>query len=183
MTLLVAAAVLGVLSGLVFRTGVLAIVTALATTASAQFGAMRLAVMLSGRAETSQLARSIQGVVGAHPMALVPTLAAAGCGAAIAALMLRSAQGRGPDAALIPSDRSPRPGAQARTSSRRGRDRGTARSRRRGRPHPAHSQPVAAWIWDRRLNSRRPIPAVVRIPPLREVSIRRGHSPCFLAYR
>ena len=104
MIMLAIAAVLGATLGLVFRTAVLAVAVALAATGSAQFGAMCLAKVLGGRAETSQLARSIDSVVGLHPMAMIPTLAAAGCGAAIAALMVGWADGRKQSSVFIPGD-------------------------------------------------------------------------------
>jgi hypothetical protein len=105
MVLLAAAAILGAAFGLVFRSAVLAVVLALAAAASAQFGAMSVARVLAGRAETSQLARSIEGVAGVHPAALIPTLAAAGGGAVVAVLLARWADGRRRGSVFIPGDR------------------------------------------------------------------------------
>ena len=108
MILLAIAAVLGATLGVMFRAAVLAVVVALASAGSAQFGAMCLARVLSGRAETSQLARTMLGVVGQTPAAMVPTLAAAGCGAAIAALMVGWTDERKKSTVFIPGD-PPRP--------------------------------------------------------------------------
>jgi len=104
MTLLTVAAVLGACLGLLFRRTVPAVAVALATAGLAQFGAMGLARALSGRAGTAQLASQIQGVVGQHPGALVATLAAAGCGAAIAGLLAGWADGRKQSTVFIPGD-------------------------------------------------------------------------------
>lgn len=113
MILLAVAAVLGAGLGLAIRAAVLAVAVALAAAGSAQFGAQCLARVIAGRAETSQLARTIQDVVGAHPAALLPTLAAAGCGAAIAALLVGWTESRKKSSVFIPGD-LPRPGQHKR---------------------------------------------------------------------
>ena len=107
MILLVVAAVLGALLGLVLRTAPLAVVVAAGLAGAAQLGAMSLARVLAGRAGTAPLAGAIEAAVGVHPGAIAPTLAAAGCGAAIAALLLSWADNRKPSVALIPGDMTP----------------------------------------------------------------------------
>ena len=116
MILLAVAAVLGAGLGLAFRSAVLAVAVALAASGSAQFGAQCLARVIAGRAETSQLARTIQDVVGVHPAAMVPTLAAAGCGAAIAALLIGWTETRKKNTVFIPGD-LPKPGQSKRRRS------------------------------------------------------------------
>ncbi len=113
MILLAVAAVLGAGLGLAFRTAVLAVAAALAAAGSAQLGAQCLARMIAGRAATSQLARTIQDVVGLHPAALLPTLAAASCGAAIAALLVGWTENRRKNTVFIPGDQ-PKPGQHKR---------------------------------------------------------------------
>ncbi len=116
MILFAVAAVLGAMLGLMFRAAAPAITIALAAAASAQFGAMSLARVLAGRAETSQLARAIEGVVGLHPAALIPTLAAAGGGAAVAGLLVRWAKGRRRNSVFLPGDRPRAAGRKGRRS-------------------------------------------------------------------
>jgi hypothetical protein len=95
MILLAAAAVLGASLGLWLRRLVLAVIIALATAGALQLAAMGLARALIGRAQSLQFALALQDLVGLRPSALLPTLAAAGCGAAFAAGLLAMAKGRG----------------------------------------------------------------------------------------
>jgi len=128
----------------VLRTAPLAVVVAAGLAGAAQLGAMSLARVLAGRAGTAPLAGAIEAAVGVHPGAIAPTLAAAGCGAAIAALLLSWADNRKPSVALIPGDMTP--GGERRR--RRGAVLAAIEARRRSRrfdaPRPMRVRRAAA---------------------------------------
>ena len=104
MVLLALSAMVGALLGLFVRRWLLALVLALAAVGSAQLAAIWLAQGLAGRADTVALAQSIAAVAGVHFTALIPTLAAIGCGAAIAGLLMAWVNGRRRPVALVPGE-------------------------------------------------------------------------------
>jgi ligand-binding sensor domain-containing protein len=95
--LIIAAAVFGAALGLFLRNAVLALVIALAATASAQIGAMVMAHALAADPAQAILVAALHDAAGDGLMALIPNLAAAGFGAIIAtgmmAMSLRDRQG------------------------------------------------------------------------------------------
>ena len=119
MVLLAVAAILGALLGLFVRRWLLALVLALAGVGSVQFAAIWLARSLAGRADTVALSQSIQAVTGVHVVALIPTLAALGVGAAIAGQVLGWVDGHRRPAALIPGDAAAEPRSGERTRRHR----------------------------------------------------------------
>ena len=88
MVVVVVAALLGAALGLFVRNGPVAFTLSLILT-----GALHYALILVGHRLLTQpgqeaLAGALQNIVGAGPMALAPSLAAAGCAAGLAAIML-----------------------------------------------------------------------------------------------
>jgi hypothetical protein len=86
--LVVVAAVFGAALGLFMRSALLALAVALAVTGSLQFCAIFVARSMALRPEQADLAAAIQSFAGDGPLAVAPTVAAAGFGALIAALMM-----------------------------------------------------------------------------------------------
>lgn len=82
------AAVFGAALGLFMRSAVLAVAIALAGSGSIQFGAIFIARVIANRPDQADLAAQIQSFAGNGLLAVLPTLAAAGFGAVIAAAMM-----------------------------------------------------------------------------------------------
>ncbi|MDR3506344.1 MAG: hypothetical protein P4L64_00435 [Caulobacteraceae bacterium] len=88
MIAVVLAAILGSTSGLFVKSPALALALSLTFSGVAQYSMILLCCLLARDESNQALVDAIQGVVGDRLIALLPTLAAAGCATVVAAIML-----------------------------------------------------------------------------------------------
>ncbi len=106
MILLIAAALLGSLVGLVVRNGFSALFLSVALTAFFQFSAMVFVQMLAIRPDHAILAQQLQAIVGTQLIGLAPNMVAAGAAAALSALILAKAKKADDTSFWLPGDES-----------------------------------------------------------------------------